>query len=540
MTRPALIEKAGPYVPAFFLALTAALGGLRSDSAWLVFAAAFLAWTFVSPGGLSSGGLKAPLLFFGWLLAAAIFSPEPAPSLAAFSKYALPGLFFFGALNRGEDGAGWLGAVYALGAAAAAVFLLQRASGSAATGFIGANPNYSAAFCAAAFGPALLALSGERGARGRAGWALIALLLAAGLSVSGSRGAALAAFVSAAAGLGLTRRWAWLAGLLISALAAAALLSPEALGGLIKLHDPRAFARPRLWGAAFEAALSAPLLGWGPGLFGTAFELFKFPYFDGLSYYGHSSPHAHSEILNLAAEAGFPAAALFVWASAAALVSGWREKLPLKLCALAPLLQGSLDMIFYSGAVGLLFWGSLGFSAAGKPAGGRRLKAALAALCLAALAAGFLADNYSGSGAYRDSAYAGASGGRSPELAIALARTAALENPRSAFAAFDEGTALAAAGDLDGAARSFERALSLEPAFASARFGLARAHAAAGRAAQACAAATPLAGQPPRDLRVPYQRMLAAFDRPAAERFKEEICRKKKTGAATASPRTKP
>ena len=35
----------------------------------------------------------------------------------------------------------------------------------------------------------------------------------------------------------------------------------------------------------------------------------------------------------------------------------------MKLCAFALLVQGSFDMVFYSGAVSLLFFGSLGFSA---------------------------------------------------------------------------------------------------------------------------------------------------------------------------------
>ncbi|TFG85560.1 MAG: tetratricopeptide repeat protein [Hyphomicrobiales bacterium] len=196
-------------------------------------------------------------------------------------------------------------------------------------------------------------------------------------------------------------------------------------------------------------------------------------------------------------------------------------------------------MIFYSGAVGLLFWGSLGFSASGNnPGGGGRLKAALAALCLAALVAGPAVNKYSGE--RLSLAYSEARSGRSPELALALARTAVLENPRDAMAAAGEGAARAAAGDLNGAARSFERALTLEPAYASARLGLVRVHAAAGRNAQACAALAPLAGSPPKTSRGAYQRQLAAFDRPAAERFKEELCRKKTTGAATASPRRKP
>ena len=230
----------------------------------------------------------------------------------------------------------------------------------------------------------MLALSGAGEKKKRFFYSALSLLLAAGIFASVSRGAALAALLSAAAGLAFTRRWKWLAGLFAAVLAAAALLPAWEI--LLKLYDPRAFARPRLWGAALEAAASSPLLGWGPGSFGKVFEAVKFPYFDGLSFYGHSTLHAHSEILNLAAEAGFPAALLFLAAAAGALLSGGREKLPVKLCALAVFLQGGTDMVFYSGAVALLFWGSLGFSAglpaaaAAGPALGRN--AVLAALCL--------------------------------------------------------------------------------------------------------------------------------------------------------------
>ena len=228
---------------------------------------------------------------------------------------------------------------------------------------------------------------------------------------------------------------------------------------------------------------------------------------------------------------------LFLYTAGAALFSGWRERLPLKLCALAPLLQGSGDMIFYSGAVALLFWGSLGFSLQPREgAAGRRLKIILAALCLAGLAAGQLADKDPAGRAFGAAARAEAASGRSPELALALARTGVLKNPRGAFAAADEGAALAAAGNLDGAAAAFGRALALEPAFAGARLGLARAHAAAGRRERACSALEALLAPDGAEPRGAYQRLLVSFDRPAAEKFKEELCRKKTTGGATASP----
>ncbi|MDO8805601.1 MAG: O-antigen ligase family protein [Elusimicrobiota bacterium] len=552
MSRAAeIIKKTRPYAPALFLVLAVAAGGLRSPGAWLVFGALFLPWAALAPRGFSRPGLTAPVLFFSWLAAAAFFSPEPAFSVGAFSRYAVFGLLFFYAASSEEGGAGWLAAVCGLGAAAAAVFISQRLSGHGPTGLIGANPNYSAAFCAAAFPAVLLALSGAGDKKRRSYYWALALLLAAGLYASGSRGAALAAFLSAAAGLGFTRRWGGLAALFSAGLAIAAFLPSSAWEGLLKFADPRAFERPRLWGAALEAAASSPLLGWGPGLFGRAFEVFKFPYFDGLSYYGHSTLHAHSEILNLAAEAGFPAALFFLLAAAAALASGGKEKLPLKLCALAVLIQGSADMIYYSGAVALLFWGSLGFSAGGGQAvpavvilpapenggSGFRGKGALAALCFAGLALAPAAALFSGRQEFLARSYGEAQRGHNPALALALARSAALDSPKDAFRAADEGRAFAAAGDAAGAEAAFGRALSLEPGFAGARLGLALVYAASGLRGEACAEFARLEKAPAAAQLNPYQRGLADFDRPAAEKTKKELCGKKKTGAATAFPR---
>lgn len=538
------LKRSGPYAPAFFLAFAVAAGGLRSPADWLLFGFVLLAWAALARPGLSFAGPAAPLLFFSWLAAAAVFSPGPAASLGVFSRYAVLGLLFFFAASSEEGMEGWLAAVYGLGAAAAALLIYQRLSGLGLTGFIGANPNYSAAFCAAAFPAAVLALSGAGKNKKRLFYSALSLLLAAGIWASVSRGAALAALLSAAAGLAWTRRWKWLAGLFAAVLAAAALLPASSWEVLLKFGDPRAFARPRLWGAALEAAASSPLLGWGPGSFGKVFEAVKFPYFDGLSFYGHSTLHAHSEVLNLAAEAGFPAALLFLAAAAGALLSGGTEKLPVKLCALAVLLQGGADMIFYSGAVALLFWGSLGFSAAapapqpGGPASGRG--AALAALCLCGLALGPAAGLYGGQKEFRERAYGEARSGRNRGLALALARSSALEDPKDAFTAAEEGAAFAACGDAAGAAAALGRALALEPGFAGARLDLAAVYAAGGRAEEACRELSLLKKVPAGDPENPYQRALLRFDGRAAEKMEKELCRKKKSGAATASPRRKP
>ena len=522
-----------------FLVLAAAAGGLRTQAAWFAFAVIFLAWASRPGRRYSSGGSVWPALFFCWLAASAVFSPDPAASLSAFGRYAVLGLAFFAAAASPDGRRGWLAAVHGVGAAAAAGMLFQHFTGIGGGGIIGSNPNYSAAFCAAAFPAALLSAS-EPGGRGRRLlYAGLALLLAWGIAVSGSRGAALAGFLAAAGGLAYCRRWTWLAVIAGAAVAAAALLPADSVAGALKLRDPRAFQRPALWGAALKAAAASPLLGWGPGLYGRVFELFKFPFFDGISYYGHGTLHAHSEPLNLAAEAGFPAALFFLLAAFSSLARGAREDLPYRLAALAVLLQGSVDMIFYSGAVGLLFWGSLGFSlprgGEAWAAGRRAVPAALALLgCLALSAAAGL---FGGAGRFRALSYDEAARGRNPALAVALLRDYAADNPYDPFPAEAEGRARLAAGDLRGAEGAFLRALSLEPNFAAARLGLAGVYAAAGRKADACRAAEAVPSRAPEAAISDYDKGLLAYDGALAKRLKTETCAKNATGGATAPGR---
>jgi len=537
--RPPFSWFSKPYPHGIFLALAVAAGGLRSDAAWLLFGVIFLGWFVLRAGALSSGGLRAPVLFFAWLLTAAVFSPDPAASAGIFAGYAVLGLVFFSASAQEEGANGWLTAVLVIGAAAAAVLLVQRVFLGGATGFIGGNHNYSAAFCAAAFPAALLAaLTGGSG-KEKIFKAALALLLAAGLAAAGSRGALLAAFLAASAGLYVSGRRRALAAFVLAGAAALALLPQGVLEGVLKFSDPRAFARPRLWAAALEAAAASPLLGWGPGLFERVFEIFKFPYFDGVSYFGHGTLHAHGELFNLAAEAGLPAALFFLLAAAGGLLRGATEKLPLKLAALAVFIQGAADMIFYSGAVGLLFWGSLGFAVSGGAvfAPDKKRRAALAALLLAGLVLAPAAGLFGGRQVFLLRSYAEARAGKNPALTLALLRSVALDKPRDPFTAGAEGRALAAAGNFEGAAASFRAALALEPFYAGARIGLAGVLGAAGRAGECAAELRVLETAPALTARNAYQRALLEYDRADLAKTKKELCLKKRTGGATAPSR---
>lgn len=534
------LRRLGPAWPALLLAGAFALGGMRGPAGWLAFGAAAACWLYLAAPRPAAAAAPWPALFFLWLGAAALFSPEPAASLPVFARWALLGALFSGFASLPSARGWWLKAVYALGAAAAAALLWQRLSGGWVTGLIGDNPNYSAAFCAAGFAAALSALPAAAGVRGKAALGALSALLLAGVLASGSRGALLAALAGAGAGLAAARSWRLLAALGGAVLLGAALLPGEALSGLLKMSDPRAFARPRLWGAALEAAAASPMLGWGPGLFGPAFEIFKFPFFDGLSYFGHNTPHAHGEFFNLAAEAGLPAAVFLLLAAGRGLLRPGGS-LPLKACALAVLVQASGDMIFWSGAVALLFWGSFGLALAEEPAA-PPARGLYAAVLPAALLLGLLAAFPAGQAAGRK-AFVGltaAEAGGNPAAALALARSEALANPLDPLLPEAEGRLLAALGDRAGAEAAFARALAIEPNFNQARLELAGFRAAAGRRDEACALLAALEAAPAVPLRTPYLRALVLHDEQAAEKLRKKICGKKKTGGATAPGRKTP
>jgi len=491
-------------LPAVLFLLAVSFAGLRTAWGWAAFclAAVLLGAACVNKELRLPGVLW--LWFFGWLGLCALLSPEPLNSLSNFSKY--PVLAFFLSLTASLGGSvrarrAWLTAVFGAAAALAAALVFQRCTGREVHGLIGANPNYSAAALAAAFSAALV-LTLSQGGRRKIVCGLLAAGFLCGIIAANSRGAMFATAAAAAAYLWTEKRWralAWACAVLVFAAAA---VPADSLAWFLKTDDPRAYARLWIWKSALEAALSRPFFGFGPGLFERAFEIFKFPWFNGVSYYGHFSPHAHSEILNLAAEAGFPAAALYVCAVWRSL----REKASagfnsaMKFGALALFMQGAVDIVFYSGAVSLLFFGCLGFCAPPSDGGGGRrvfkpaLLAALA-LCLFGFSARIVFERDSALALNAASpaalARARAFAPLQKDLLFqeALLRLGAGGNTASAAALCDSAAAVLPAdplfpylgaeayvrgGNTAGAAERLKASLSLEPNFIAAREKLSR------------------------------------------------------------------
>lgn len=547
--------------PALFLLLAAALGGLRDFAGWTAFSAVFALYLlgFERDSALS---LTLPLgLLAAWLAAGLYFSPEPLNGFWHYSRYLVFLAFFAFARARGAAAAGpWAAAAAALAGLAALFALLERGLGAAPAGVIGANPNYGAAFMAAAL--AWCAASWpDRGLRPRLAWCGAVILFAAGILAANSRGALLAAAAGSVFVLRLTRGWRPALLLAGALLLAAALLPGEQLARLFKLDDPRSLERLSIWRTALEAAAARPVFGFGLGLFERVFEAFKFPYFNGVSYYGHSTLHAHCELLNLAAEAGLPAAALLFWAWASGVLGGRAgapSSAPLKAADFALFAQASLDVVFYSGAVQLFFFGTLGLlaPAPAKRPGPARWPWVFAAALLAAVA---LRGNFerekpralaSGAGLrealryapgdaeLRKSALSAALRAGNYPLAAALADDAALRYPKDPFLASAAAEAYFAGGDPGAAEKRLRAALALEPGFQAARLGLAQALAArkdaAGAAAERERLLRELAARRPAP-RAAYDRALLALPGPALEEIAK--WKKKGTGGNTASPR---
>lgn len=162
---------------------------------------------------------------------------------------------------------------------------------------------------------------------------------------------------------------------------------------LLKLDLPSASVRPRIWQAALAVAADHPLLGEGPGRFGRGFLRHNFPAPPVYgTRYGLITEHAHSEILQAAAETGFIGLGLFLLALAATLFGalgkspheGWgREAALAAFCAIFA--HSLVENIFALPGLALLYFGLLGACVEEPPAEEppARTKAAWTAFCAA-------------------------------------------------------------------------------------------------------------------------------------------------------------
>lgn len=258
---PATLKANGRFfVPAVFLLLSAAPGGLRSAAAWCLFSAALIIYLAFMEKETPFSGLGAWGLLGVWLLAAALFSPEPLNSFWWFFKYLA--LLAFWCLARGcgeASRAAWIGAVFLLAGASCLAFFWQTLTGRALTGLIGPNVNYSSTFIAAAFAGVTVLLLGAKTNRVRLSCAAGLLLLGAAMAAINSRGAVLGAVTAVYSVFLVRKNFRTALYFAIAALLVIVLLPAEKFNWLLKLYDPRSLGRFDIWGSALDAIAARPL-----------------------------------------------------------------------------------------------------------------------------------------------------------------------------------------------------------------------------------------------------------------------------------------
>lgn len=82
----------------------------------------------------------------------------------------------------------------------------------------------------------------------------------------------------------------------------------------LRFHEDQAmrFDRLNLWKVAAKSSLDFPLTGYGPGNFELGYQRHAFPITEDAVHYSHTTSFAHNDYLQLAAEAGLPAAGLVI------------------------------------------------------------------------------------------------------------------------------------------------------------------------------------------------------------------------------------
>ncbi|MCX5788166.1 MAG: O-antigen ligase family protein [Elusimicrobia bacterium] len=368
----------------FLLLILAAsffVGGLRHPAAWS--AAALLLW---------AGAWKRPPrrfpnapLWLAWLAWCALSSAackEPLVALGALGEAATAVLVF--ALASDLDGRGRRECLWILLATAPLLWacaLLVSPPGYPMAGILPPYYNYTACFEAAALSAAA-ALVCSKTIDGPRRWLLLAVAGAAALEIAqaGSRGGACAAIVGAGVALARAPRpsrrprielWVGAAG---AAIALAVIFHAPLLRFATKPWSAGANRRPQLWAAALRVTNDHPLLGEGPGLFALGFARHDFPSELGVSRYGLSSSHAHSELLQAAAETGWPGLALLLaaWLATAA-VAVRRKADPVRAAALAACAamtaQALVDNVFALPGLRLWYACALAVAAGGREAG---------------------------------------------------------------------------------------------------------------------------------------------------------------------------
>ncbi|MBU2529443.1 MAG: O-antigen ligase family protein, partial [Elusimicrobia bacterium] len=351
-------------LPSAILVLSFFLGGLREFNEWTVFTVMFIGIVILFRNKISirKAGLWA--VFALWILISIFFSHVPLESFWQFAKYILFILFLGLTASREELSLKiWVFVVFSFALLSAIIVFHQAPNFNLP---LPNNPNYTAAFLAACAAALVLIIISVHSIRERFYSGVLLITFFAAIISLRSRGALLAFFIVSMLILIHRKYYRAFVFSLILILVGIILMPQELLGEILKIYDPNAFQRLNIWRVALEGTYLYPIWGYGAGGFEKLFAQLKFPAYDGLSYFGHYGRHAHSEILNIASTSGIIAAFIFMAAFVKSLKFKSKSNIYTdiaKVFAITVFCQSCLDVIFYSGSLNLLFFGSLGFIA---------------------------------------------------------------------------------------------------------------------------------------------------------------------------------
>lgn len=471
-----------------------ALGGLRDPRLFALAGAATWAAVWLERPAL--GPAAAWLPWLGWALISTLASAQPLAGLPVIARWsAVLACASLAASWKPREREEWLKS-FLIVACGLAVAALATGAGRGwrheMTGLIPPHYNYTAFVLSAATAAAAAWVLHPRGARGREAMmasAIIALALLC-LVLARSRGAWLGLGVAAA--VWSARRFGPRA--LAAAAVALGLFIGAAVGGflpgalediLFKKYRAHAEARPRLWRAAAAVATDRPWLGTGPGNFAVGFRLRPVAFEDGAARWAMSTPFAHSEPLQAAAETGWAGLALWLLGACAALRALLRraDDDPVReaaaVAAAAMTAQLAVDNMLQIPALAALWLTALALARA--PVGGKRwphaailagaalavvswIPRTIASLGPAQAAAVFPAEP----GPREDLAYKAIKAGKAAEAEAHWAEAQRLE-PFNAIYPWRRAQLASAVGYWAGAVRLAARAVELEPGFMAAR-----------------------------------------------------------------------
>ncbi|MFA5139862.1 MAG: O-antigen ligase family protein [Elusimicrobiota bacterium] len=389
-------------------------GGLRQPLLWTAVAAAIWLAAFHSPRLPRPGFLGPWAAWLAWSFLSMGACDQPWKCLFSVARDAtLVAFFCLAAVSwREEDGPRWVWLLCAASVALGLGTLFIKGTVHPRTGLIPPYYNYTVFVEAACAASALGAVGHAKRPRG---WALAFLLGTAGFCLSMILLARSRSGLVAVAAAGVV--WALRRGkirpllLAVAVSAGAWVLLPAPISSYLVKSDFSAwFTRPSIWRAALQTAGDHPLLGEGPGNFQQGSLRHNFPKHWATNY-GFSADHAHSEVLEAAAETGWPGLALL----AAAVALAWRRRRPAasawhREAALAAwtamTTQCLIDNMLHMPALGMLYFSSMVCAGAGRhdpsePEGAprpvwRRVCLAGFFLALSAWIPGWLVGRYTG------------------------------------------------------------------------------------------------------------------------------------------------